>query len=170
MKKTILTIVAMLLCALSFSQVKYDVQWDDINTIQTKKLDEIIARFGKPEKQEKLEDMDNGVFLKYSNLQISIDISDNICFYTEFILTNSNFCVLSTVISGGLRVGDNISKAKQCPDITKCKKPVTINLDLDGTTDKTAEFQYMCQDDQIYYYFSADDDGVIKAIYFLNRI
>ena len=169
MKKTILIIAAILLCDLSFSQIKYDVQWDDINTIQTKKLDEIIARFGKPEKQEIWEDVENRIFLKYSNLHIVIDNTDDICFYTNFVLTNSNFCVLSRVIKGGLRVGDNISKAKDFPKITKLEEPVILNLDFDGA-DRTAEFQYIRQNDQIYYYFSVDDDGVIKAIYFLNRL
>ena len=170
MKKTILIIAAILLCDLSFSQVRYTEQWDDISTIQTKKFDEIISRLGKPEKQEKLDFFDNRIFLKYSNLQIVIDITDAGCFYTEYILINSNFCVLSRVVKNGLRVGDNISKAKDFPKITKLEEPVTINLDFDATTDRTAEFQYIRQNDQIYYYFSVDDDGIIKAIYFLNRL
>lgn len=171
MKKTILILAAVLLSSLAFARPKYTMAWDDINTLQGMTQESLLARLGKPEKMCRLNDYQNVTLIRYSNLQLLLEETEDGLCYTSFVLTNGNFCVNSTMVKGGLRVGDYISKAAEYPAITKCEKPMSVIVDYQDMT-RTMDFQWVNYDGNSgrSTFFAVDASGKITAIAFFDRM
>ena len=83
-----------------------DVNGVRIGTMLTR--EQIVAEFGEPTKYEEQDSGDNGVDRWYYYGESYIHTQDHI--FEEFAVSDTNFIVLTLQISGGLKVGDPLSK------------------------------------------------------------
>ena len=140
--KTRLILILCIVAGIAASAFAQDVNGLIIGEKYTK--NQIIAALGKP-------DYINGGSYIYGRSYFNFDTYDNT--FTEFSIVNDKrFVTMTKEFSGGLRVGDKLSKAKQ----TKC--PI-----------KREESDYICfwhYGDWASWVVYYDKNGIITAIAF----
>ena len=140
--KTRLILTLCIVVGIAASALAQDVNGLEIGEKYTK--NQVIAALGKP-------DYINGGSYIYGRSYFNFDTYDNT--FTEFCIVNDKrFLTMTKEISGGLRVGDNVSKARQ----SKCEI-------------KTEEPNYICfwhYGDWAVWGVGYDNNGKITNIFF----
>lgn len=150
MRRFVYSIIVLLLPFLSFAQSQ------DIESLDGLGYDEVVNRLGEPSAHY-ISDYDGfWHILHYDGKEMSID------YYTGelhgFSWWERSMCMLSSVIEGGIRVGDPITRI-----------PSTVgNLHLASESRKYLPcpfvFNYVMFEDRCVSYWFSVDNGVIRAM------
>ena len=157
----ITAIAALFVTAFTASAQKFE-------TFSGKTPEKVKQQYGTPVLEDAYS-MSESYLLKYKDFSITFAQGSN--YIEEFRTDNKKFIFLSSVLGGGVKVGDKVSKLSSIP-LSKLKnksgnkiKTPKFEVDLgDGNATKNATHVLFEEESERYYFYA--ENGVIKIILF----